>query len=142
MTARSFWPSASFTGKLRPAPFIEGILAKTDAWSLSLVQSYNPDLESDPCAENGSLWFFNFFFYNKKLRRIVFFTCRCKKIDDDDEEDEEDEVDQRVDDDYYGSFMRSDSSSNAPSVTTLTTANSAGAPTSKPISTLIGFMDQ
>lgn len=108
--------------------------------------SYNPDLESDPCAENGSLWFFNFFFYNKKLRRIVFFTCRCKKIDDEDEEDEEEEdVDQRLDDDYYGSFMRSDSSSNAPNVTTLSTVaavNGVAVTGSKPISTLIGFMDQ
>ena len=108
---------------------------------VTVCSSYNPDLESDPCAENGSLWFFNFFFYNKKLRRIVFFTCRCKKIDDDDDEDQEDEVDQRVDDDYYGSFMRSDSSSNAPNVT-LTSANGGAAVGSKPISTLIGFMDQ
>lgn len=41
-----------------------------------LVLSYNPDLDSDPFGEEGSLWSFNYFFYNKKLKRIVFFTCR------------------------------------------------------------------
>lgn len=41
-----------------------------------LVCSYNPDLDSDPFGEEGSLWSFNYFFYNKKLKRIVFFTCR------------------------------------------------------------------
>ena len=38
--------------------------------------SYNPDLDSDPFGEEGSLWSFNYFFYNKKLKRIVFFTFR------------------------------------------------------------------
>uniref|UniRef100_A0A8C9NUL5 Repressor of RNA polymerase III transcription MAF1 homolog n=1 Tax=Serinus canaria TaxID=9135 RepID=A0A8C9NUL5_SERCA len=37
---------------------------------------YNPDLDSDPFGEDGSLWSFNYFFYNKRLKRIVFFTCR------------------------------------------------------------------
>lgn len=41
------------------------------------IYSYNPDLESDPFGQEGSLWSFNYFFYNKKLRRIVFFTCRA-----------------------------------------------------------------
>lgn len=41
-----------------------------------LILSYNPDLDSDPFGEEGSLWSFNYFFYNKKLKRIVFFTCR------------------------------------------------------------------
>ncbi|XP_042201293.1 repressor of RNA polymerase III transcription MAF1 homolog isoform X1 [Callorhinchus milii] len=40
------------------------------------IYSYNPDLDSDPYGEEGSLWSFNYFFYNKKLKRIVFFTCR------------------------------------------------------------------
>lgn len=40
------------------------------------VVSYNPDLDSDPFGEEGSLWSFNYFFYNKKLKRIVFLTCR------------------------------------------------------------------
>ncbi|XP_027766700.1 repressor of RNA polymerase III transcription MAF1 homolog, partial [Empidonax traillii] len=39
-------------------------------------RSYNPDLDSDPFGEDGSLWSFNYFFYNKRLKRIVFFTCR------------------------------------------------------------------
>lgn len=42
----------------------------------ALCFSYNPDLDSDPFGEEGSLWSFNYFFYNKKLKRIVFFTCR------------------------------------------------------------------
>ncbi|CRL00749.1 CLUMA_CG014005, isoform A [Clunio marinus] len=41
------------------------------------IYSYNPDLNSDPFGEPGSLWSFNYFFYNKKLKRIVFFTCRA-----------------------------------------------------------------
>uniref|UniRef100_A0A8C5FUI0 Repressor of RNA polymerase III transcription MAF1 homolog n=1 Tax=Gadus morhua TaxID=8049 RepID=A0A8C5FUI0_GADMO len=40
------------------------------------IYSYNPDLDSDPFGEEGSLWSFNYFFYNKKLKRIVFLTCR------------------------------------------------------------------
>lgn len=41
------------------------------------IFSYNPDLDSDPYGEEGSLWSFNYFFYNKKMRRILFFTCRA-----------------------------------------------------------------
>jgi hypothetical protein len=53
--------------------------------------SYNPDLTSDPLAEDGCLWFFNFFFYNKKLKRIMFFSCRCssRSFDSSDTENEE-----------------------------------------------------
>ncbi|KAM9626484.1 repressor of RNA polymerase III transcription MAF1 homolog isoform 1-T1 [Trichechus inunguis] len=40
------------------------------------IYSYNPDLDSDPFGEDGSLWSFNYFFYNKRLKRIVFFSCR------------------------------------------------------------------
>lgn len=43
------------------------------------IYSYNPDLNSDPYGEPGSLWSFNYFFYNKKKKRIVFFTCRANK---------------------------------------------------------------
>lgn len=52
------------------------------------LYSYNPDLTSDPFAEDGCLWFFNYFFYNKKLKRIVYFSCRCasKSLDQDDED--------------------------------------------------------
>uniref|UniRef100_F7ADH6 Repressor of RNA polymerase III transcription MAF1 n=2 Tax=Equus TaxID=9789 RepID=F7ADH6_HORSE len=42
----------------------------------STLPSYNPDLDSDPFGEDGSLWSFNYFFYNKRLKRIVFFSCR------------------------------------------------------------------
>lgn len=67
------------------------------------IYSYNPDLDSDPFGEDGSLWSFNYFFYNKKLKRIVFFTCRSisgysykradfgSELDMDLEEDLEDE---------------------------------------------------
>ena len=44
--------------------------------AVSRCCSYNPDLDSDPFGEDGSLWSFNYFFYNKRLKRIVFFTCR------------------------------------------------------------------
>lgn len=43
---------------------------------LASLPSYNPDLDSDPFGEDGSLWSFNYFFYNKRLKRIVFFSCR------------------------------------------------------------------
>lgn len=32
------------------------------------IYSYNPDLDSDPFGEDGSLWSFNYFFYNKRTR--------------------------------------------------------------------------
>ncbi|XP_061614147.1 MAF1 homolog, negative regulator of RNA polymerase III b [Phyllopteryx taeniolatus] len=72
------------------------------------IYSYNPDLDSDPFGEEGSLWSFNYFFYNKKLKRIVFLTCRYVSVlsgcggdglDNDeldmelDDRDEEDELD-------------------------------------------------
>ncbi len=66
--------------------------------------SYNPDLASDPCAEDGCLWFFNLFFYNKKMKRIVFFSCRCtsKSIDTNlDDADEELNDDLILDDNSY-----------------------------------------
>lgn len=44
------------------------------------IYSYNPDLDSDPFGEEGSLWSFNYFFYNKKLKRIVFLTCRSVSV--------------------------------------------------------------
>jgi hypothetical protein len=58
-------------------------------------------LQSDPCAEDGCLWFFNFFFFNKKLKRIVFLSCRCTSKPFSNEEDEDemagDEEDEMVD---------------------------------------------
>jgi len=44
------------------------------------VYSFNPDNDSDPNAEDGAIWSFNFFFYNKKLKRILFFAVRCLSI--------------------------------------------------------------
>lgn len=46
------------------------------------LPSYNPDLDSDPFGEDGSLWSFNYFFYNKRLKRIVFFSCRSIRLAD------------------------------------------------------------
>jgi len=45
------------------------------------IYSFMPDLDSDPYADDGSLWNFNYFFYNKKLRRIIFFTCHALSPD-------------------------------------------------------------
>ncbi|PKK66981.1 repressor of RNA polymerase III transcription MAF1-like [Rhizophagus irregularis DAOM 181602=DAOM 197198] len=44
------------------------------------VYSFNPDNDSDPNAEDGAIWSFNFFFYNKKLKRILFFAVKCLSI--------------------------------------------------------------
>ena len=41
------------------------------------IYSYTPDLTSDPFAEDGCLWSFNYFFYNRKLKRVVLLTCRA-----------------------------------------------------------------
>lgn len=41
----------------------------------SEIYSYNPDMENDPFAEEGSLWSFNYLFYNKDMKRIVFLNC-------------------------------------------------------------------
>jgi hypothetical protein len=41
------------------------------------LYSFIPDADSDPFAEEGNIWCFNYFFFNKKLRRVVFFTCRA-----------------------------------------------------------------
>ncbi|ORY08303.1 Maf1 regulator [Basidiobolus meristosporus CBS 931.73] len=39
------------------------------------VYSYVPDNDSDPFADESSIWSFNYFFFNRKLKRILFFTC-------------------------------------------------------------------
>lgn len=89
--------------------------------------SYNPDLVSDPCAEDGCLWFFNFFIYNKKMKRIVFISCRCtsksvdSSYDDDEEISDEIMIEDEVNSQYYSmEAMKSNS---------------------KPINTMLGFMD-
>ncbi|ORX97594.1 Maf1-domain-containing protein [Basidiobolus meristosporus CBS 931.73] len=38
------------------------------------VYSYDPDVDSDPYAEEGSIWSFNYFLYNRKLKRILFIS--------------------------------------------------------------------
>lgn len=48
--------------------------------AFSTPPSYNPDLDSDPFGEDGSLWSFNYFFYNKRLKRVVFFSCRSIRL--------------------------------------------------------------
>lgn len=75
---RSAWLNATYTGvpvSLQVCP-----LGVCGTGSLTLLlaplPSYNPDLDSDPFGEDGSLWSFNYFFYNKRLKRIVFFSCR------------------------------------------------------------------
>lgn len=86
--------------------------------------SYNPDLVSDPCAEDGCLWFFNFFIYNKKMKRIVFISCRCtsKSVDSsyDDDEEMADEILNDQENYYSVGHMQSKSA---------------------PINTMIGLMD-
>lgn len=41
------------------------------------IYSYNPEFDSDPFGEEGTLWSFSYFFYNKKLKRILFFSCNA-----------------------------------------------------------------
>lgn len=95
--------------------------------------SYNPDLVSDPCAEDGCLWFFNFFIYNKKMKRIVFISCRCtsksvdSSYDDDEEMNEETLADNQDSSAYY--LIKANNLPQNP----IGQAN--------PISTIIGFMD-
>lgn len=45
------------------------------------VYTYAPDPDSDPYAEEGSIWSFNYFFYNKKQKRILFFTMNAVRPD-------------------------------------------------------------
>uniref|UniRef100_A0A4W5N8Z3 Repressor of RNA polymerase III transcription MAF1 n=1 Tax=Hucho hucho TaxID=62062 RepID=A0A4W5N8Z3_9TELE len=54
--------------------------AQLNGRSSLISEFYNPDLDSDPFGEEGSLWSFNYFFYNKRLKRIVFFTCRSVSV--------------------------------------------------------------
>jgi len=68
------------------------------------IYSYNPDLTSDPCGEDGCLWSFNYFFYNRKMKRILFMSCRCESQNGDSDEEYDDD---EVDNDYE--FMADDS---------------------------------
>jgi len=52
------------------------------------IYSYNPDRESDPFGEEGSLWSFNYFWYNRKLKRMLFFRARAASASASYEDDE------------------------------------------------------
>jgi len=39
------------------------------------IYSYNPEMESDPFGDDGSIWSFNYFFFNKQMNRLIFFKC-------------------------------------------------------------------
>lgn len=76
-TRRSTCRAVTFTGGCSVRFWLSAApCCQTVTFIPLLVRSYNPDLDSDPFGEEGSLWSFNYFFYNKKLKRIVFFTCR------------------------------------------------------------------
>lgn len=69
------------------------------------VYSYNPDLDSDPFYEEGTLWSFNYFLYNKKLKRIVFFRASAFSYNSASSEDEDlagDSDDMDMSDDEFG----------------------------------------
>jgi len=46
----------------------------------SEIYSYVPDMGTDPLAEEGSIWSFNYFFFNRKLKRIILFTCQSVSL--------------------------------------------------------------
>jgi hypothetical protein len=101
------------------------------------LKSYNPELTSDPFAEDGCLWFFNFFIYNRKLKRIIFFSCRCnsKTIHSDSDDDEESLNDRyMLTDDYKPTGKMSINVTNI-----LGSTNNNNDKSSKPIDTLIGY---
>jgi len=50
------------------------------------IYSFIPDPDSDPFAEDGLIWSFNYFFYHKKWKRVIFFTVHaCRKFHDADQ---------------------------------------------------------
>lgn len=79
---RSAWPSVTSTGRLASLQVGPGCVRHLGLHTASRLTppSYNPDLDSDPFGEDGSLWSFNYFFYNKRLKRIVFFSCRSIRL--------------------------------------------------------------
>ncbi|KAL2085529.1 hypothetical protein ACEWY4_018849 [Coilia grayii] len=62
------------------------------------IYSYNPDLDSDPFGEEGSLWSFNYFFYNKKLNVLSGYGRCCLDNKLDMELDDEEEMDNFTED--------------------------------------------
>lgn len=79
---RSAWPNVTSTGGLASLQVGSGCVWHVGLHTTSCptLPSYNPDLDSDPFGEDGSLWSFNYFFYNKRLKRIVFFSCRSIRL--------------------------------------------------------------
>lgn len=78
------WVVNSINGNLSTSMGEEFVKLSSDLWKgiddeICLqdcqIFSYNPDMESDPFGEEGSLWSFNYFFFNKDLKRVVFFKC-------------------------------------------------------------------
>lgn len=51
------------------------------------IYSYNPDMESDPFSEEGSLWSFVLFFHNRRMKRVVFFSCVATSTTGEEDED-------------------------------------------------------
>lgn len=106
--------------------------------------SYNPDLASDPCAEDGCLWFFNFFVYNKKMKRIVFFSCRCtsKSIDSNLDDDEDVNDDLILEENSYDETAASRFYSAVSNISTTSTASVAVAAVfTSSGETIIGYME-
>lgn len=58
------------------------------------IYSYNPDMDTDPFGEEGSLWSFNYFFFNKQMKRIVFFKCNGTSLMADSSNDYDDNLNQ------------------------------------------------
>lgn len=74
---KSAWLNVTSTGGLLSSQLWQVCVAAGASYlCFFFLFSYNPDLDSDPFGEDGSLWSFNYFFYNKRLKRIVFFSCR------------------------------------------------------------------
>lgn len=71
------------------------------------IFSYNPDLDSDPYGEEGSLWSFNYFFYNKKMKRILFFTCRATRSSAQYQSDEDEQFEMEPMDTAFEEFSMS-----------------------------------
>jgi hypothetical protein len=102
-------------------------------------------LTSDPCAEDGCLWFFNFFMYNKKMKRIVFISFRCtsksiESSDDDDMEDNEyDVAHQSTWPSSYATTNRNGNSNSSNGISSSQNTKSQSIDI-KPVQTVIGFV--
>ena len=99
-------------------------------------------MTSDPCAEDGCLWFFNFFLYNRKMKRIVFVSCRCTSKSVDSNYDEEIELDEIEATHLQPTWTYSINFTNSPaSSSSSAAANVGNSAVAKPVNTVLGFMD-